>query len=82
MVVEEPDDDGTAWTWTDHGVSRQTTGSLHSPHDSRLAIRMRQGGAVHAPLTGKADTISGPLRMRGVVRKGVILGDKGAAILD
>jgi hypothetical protein len=61
-AVDEPYDDRSVRTRTNHRVRQQAIGAPHSPHDSRLVIHQSHRSFGHASPTGKSDTSpSGPL---------------------
>jgi hypothetical protein len=57
-AVNEPYDDRSVRTRTNHSVRRQAIGTPHSPHDSRLVIPNSHRSFWHVSRRGKGDTSS------------------------
>jgi hypothetical protein len=58
-AVNEPYDDRSVRTRTNHSVRRQAIGTPHSPHDSRLVIHNSHRSFWHVSRRGKGDTSPG-----------------------
>jgi hypothetical protein len=58
-AVNEPYDDRSVRTRTNHSVRRQAIGTPHSPHDGRLVIHNSHRSFWHVSRRGKGDTSPG-----------------------